>query len=128
MAQHNTLGLAGEEAAARYLMFRNYSIRERNWRCGRLEIDIIAERYGLLVFVEVKSRRNESYGSPAEAVDRQKMLHTLTAANAYIRLHRLVMPVRFDIVAVIGEQPPFRIEHIRDAFRPGLPDIHPAES
>ncbi len=55
MARHNLLGVRGEEAAARFLMFRDYSILEQNWRVGHLEVDIIAQKRGLLIFVEVKT-------------------------------------------------------------------------
>ena len=51
MARHNLLGVRGEEAAARFLMFRDYSILEQNWRVGHLEVDIIAQKRGLLIFV-----------------------------------------------------------------------------
>lgn len=116
MAEHNQLGKAGEEAAARYLMFQGYSIRSRNWKCGHLEVDIVAERRGVLVFVEVKTRRNEQWGSPKEAVDIKKEQHMISAANAYMQYFDLEMQVRYDIISVIGTEAPFRIEHIENAF------------
>ncbi|MBO7301763.1 MAG: YraN family protein, partial [Bacteroidaceae bacterium] len=71
-----------------------------------------------LVFVEVKSRRNESYGNAYEAVTPQKIRLLISAAEAYVRRYALDLPVRFDIVTVIGICEPYKIEHIRDAFRP----------
>ncbi len=116
MATHNTLGRAGEEAAARYLMFKDYHIHAMGWRFGHLEIDIIAEWMGELVFVEVKTRRDERFGLPEEAVDATKQEHLIRAANAYLRYHDLDQPARFDIIAVTGEHPPFSIRHIERAF------------
>ncbi len=124
MAQHNELGRMGEEAAARYLMFHDYSIRDLNWHCGHWELDIVAERYGELVVVEVKSRSSERYGTPVEAVDEEKKRHLSRAADVYMRYYKLDMPVRFDIIAVTGVPPACRIEHIRNAFRPLLWDEH----
>lgn len=124
MALHNDLGRAGEEAAARYLMFRDYSIRDRNWHFGPWELDIVAERYGELVMVEVKSRSSEVYGSPLDAVNEEKQRYLVKAADVYMRFYRLTMPVRFDVIAIVGQQPPYQITHVRDAFRPMLWNEH----
>ena len=67
MAQHNILGRQGEELAARYLQQKGYQIIDRNWRSGRQELDIVAQKEDILVVVEVKSRRNNSFGDPQEA-------------------------------------------------------------
>lgn len=116
MAEHNELGHTGEEAAARYLMFHDYSIRSMNWRTGHKEIDIVAEKRGLLVFVEVKSRRDEAYGLPEDAVDEEKIHNLVSAADTYMRYYELDMPVRFDIITVTGLSKPFHIRHIKNAF------------
>lgn len=116
MAQHNLLGHSGEETAARYLMREGYTLHELNWRCGHLEIDIVAEWYGEIVFVEVKTRRDERFGAPEEAVGTAKQAHLVRAANAYLRIHRIDSPSRFDIIAIVGERPPFTIRHTKHAF------------
>ena len=54
MASHNILGQIGEEEACRYLIRKGYTLLDRNWRIGHLELDIIAEWYGEIIFVEVK--------------------------------------------------------------------------
>ena len=59
MAQHNEFGQISEDRAAAYLMARGYTIRERNWRFGHKEIDIIAQKHGTLAIVEVKARKND---------------------------------------------------------------------
>ena len=68
MAQHNELGRLGEQQACRYLAEKGYSLLARNWRLGHLEIDIIADYFGEVVFVEVKTRSSEAI---AEAVKGQ---------------------------------------------------------
>lgn len=116
MAEHNLLGQAGEEAACLYLAERSYRLLARNWRSGRLEIDIVADYFGELVFVEVKTRRNEDYLPAAAAVDHEKREHLLRAARSYMNVHHLDQPFRFDIITVVGERRPFRIEQIVNAF------------
>ncbi len=116
MAQHNQLGKSGEEYAAEYLIGKGYVIRDQNWRSGKYEIDLVAFRDNTLVVVEVKTRRNSLYAFPEEAVTLAKMRRMVHAAEAYIQMLGLPFEVRFDIVALIGEQPPFTIEHIEDAF------------
>lgn len=56
MAQHNTLGAAGEQFAYEFLIREGFIVRERNWTMNHLEVDIIAERNGTFHFVEVKTR------------------------------------------------------------------------
>lgn len=116
MAQHNLLGRQGEEAAARFLMFNDYSILERNWRCGHLEVDIIAQKRGLLVFVEVKTLASASVILPEEHADKEKRRHIVAAAKAYLSINDLDRQIRFDIISVTGSAPPFSIRHIENAF------------
>ncbi len=90
---------------------------ERNWRCHPLEVDIIADDWGELVFVEVKTRSDDRWEDPAAAVDRYKQESLSLAAIAYIRRHRLGnIPFRFDIITLVGSEPPFRIRHYIGAF------------
>ena len=67
------LGIRGEEIAARYLKEAGWTIRGRNVRVGRLELDLIISRGGILAFVEVKTRRGGGFGDPLEAISRKKM-------------------------------------------------------
>ena len=64
MAQHNEFGRISEDRAVAYLMARGYTIRDRNWRLGHKEIDIVAQKNGVLVIVEVKARRDDRFGDP----------------------------------------------------------------
>lgn len=74
MAEHNELGKWGEDEAARFLQRKGFTILERDWRVGKRDLDIIAlkEDGKLLVFVEVKTRRNDVYLQPEEAVNTTK--------------------------------------------------------
>lgn len=116
MTAPNVLGKAGEDAAAAYLQEQGYTICDRNWRKNRLELDIVAMKDEVLVFVEVKTRRNTAYREPYEAVDWKKIRHIVVAADTYIKLHDFGGPVRFDIVTVVGKEGHFEIQHIKDAF------------
>jgi putative endonuclease len=116
MAPHNILGQRGEEAAVNYLLQKGYAIRHRNWKKGHFELDIIAAKADDLVVIEVKTRRNTNFALPQDAVTENKVKRTVLAANAYIRLFQLDMPVRFDIITVVGQEGDFHIEHIEAAF------------
>lgn len=118
MALHNEFGILGEQEACTYLSKRNYRILERNWHSGHLEVDIIAEWFGEIVFVEVKTRRSERFAPAEDAVDMRKQEHLVKAALAYLSEKGLDAPYRFDIITVVGTQPPFKITHLRDAYTP----------
>ncbi len=118
MAEHHLLGQAGEEAAMLYLSQKGYRLHAHNWRMGHYELDIVAEWYGTYVFVEVKTRRSDSYGSPLEAIGREKIDALMKAARAYLYYNKLDVPFRFDVIAAIGTAYPFRIEHYENAFLP----------
>jgi len=116
MAKHNDLGKAGENAAAAYLEKEDYLIRHRNWRKGHFELDIVAAKDNELVVVEVKTRSNTEFAQPEDAVDVPKIRRTVRAADTYIKLFQIDIPVRFDIITVVGENGNFEIEHIKKAF------------
>lgn len=120
MAQHNEFGQISEDRAAAYLMAHGYTIRNRNWRLGHKELDIVAQKNGMLIIIEVKARKNELFGDAADAVTNNKIYNTIQAANAYVRYHHIDMPVRFDIIAITGEPGSQTVEHIEDAFHPAV--------
>jgi putative endonuclease len=95
------LGDAGEEIAARELVRRGYVVRERNWRCPEGELDIVAEQGEALVFVEVRTRRGDRFGTPEESITLAKRAHLIAAAQAYLQAHSLQdRDWRIDVVAV----------------------------
>lgn len=118
------LGQTGEDAAERYLKEKGYRILERNYRLKMGEVDIIALDRDTVVFVEVKTRRGISHGTPAEAVNLRKQRRIVKAATAYIIGKKLVdVSCRFDIISIIvagdggGTSP--GIDHIVSAFEAG---------
>lgn len=111
------LGAYGERLAVRYLSERGLQILDRNWRCVRGEIDIVALDERCLAFVEVKTRTTEAFGAPFEAVTRVKLarLRLLSvmwreAAGAEWRGR----PGRIDVVSILRPAVgPAHIEHLR---------------
>jgi len=120
MSEHYELGKKGEEEAANFLTKKGFYIMHRNWRCGKLELDIVAGDGDEIVFVEVKTRRNTYFGYPDEAIDDRKIRRIVSAAGAYVRYYSINLPIRYDVVSVIGMEPPFEIEHVPDAFFPPM--------
>lgn len=119
MASHNEFGKFGEEYAKEYLITRGYLIRDSNWRCGKVEIDIIAEKGNRIVIVEVKARATDII-YPEDAIDRKKISNLVRAANAYISYYNLPHEVQFDVISLIGSLDAFEVEYIPDAFLPPL--------
>ena len=94
------LGDAGEEMAARELTRRGYTVRERNWRCPEGELDLVAEQDGALVFVEVRTRRGDRFGTPEESITPVKRAHLIASAQAYLQAHSLDCDWRIDVIAI----------------------------
>ena len=99
--QTKAIGDLGEAAAEEYLRSAGYRILERNYRCRKGEIDIIAEDKGVLAFIEVKTRSPRSFLPPADAVDAEKRERIRQAAGTYLSRYRDPSPKRFDIVSVL---------------------------
>ena len=120
-ARHLETGKWGEKVAADFLKKSGYKIIGRRVRVGdRDEFDIIARDGNVLVFVEVKTRRGEKFGTPASAVDRHKRHVLSRAAVRYLRkLRNPRVYFRFDIVEVVGDMDDGavpEIRHIENAF------------
>jgi len=120
MSDHITLGKEGEEQAVRFLINDGYKIKHRNWRFKKNEIDIIAEKGNLLVVVEVKTRANDYFENPKEAVTKKKQRFTIKATEAYIQQFNIDLETRFDIVSVLIRNGKSEIEHIEDAYQASL--------
>lgn len=93
-------GQKGEDIAYLFLKKKGYRVRERNYRISGGEIDLIAERDGILVFVEVKTRSSNHYGYPEESVARSKKIRLARAARNYLARHPHPSFYRFDIIAI----------------------------
>lgn len=116
MARHNDTGKKGEELAARFLEEKGYEIVEKNYRWKRYEIDIIAKKEPFLVFVEVKTKTNISFGNPEDDVTDKKAAQVTAAAEEYVYETGWKKEIRFDIVAVVIKGDLVQIEHIMDGF------------
>ncbi len=119
MSEHNELGKKGEEIALEYLANKGFKILHKNWRYKNLEIDIIAEKGEYLVIVEVKTRSNDYFERPQDAITFKKQKFLYNAAEAYVELFDIDLEIRFDIVSILITDEKTDIEHIEDAFRPG---------
>jgi len=120
MSNRAALGIRGEELAAGWLRQHGYIIRDRNWRSGRTEIDIIAETSEFIVFVEVKTRSADYQVSPADAVNVPKQRTIIFAASNYLNQYNLDKEARFDIITLILNGPDWEIDHIENAFYPTM--------
>lgn len=121
MAQHNELGRRGEELATAFLLSKGYGIIDRNWRSGHKEIDIVAQDGDDIVFVEIKTRSDETFNDARDAVDAHKRQLLIYAAEAYLRSHHYDLTPRFDIITVVGKyfdpDASLTLDHIIDAYR-----------
>ncbi len=118
MSKHNETGKLGEELAQSFLRKNGYKILDVNWRYNYKEIDIVAKKEDMMVFVEVKTRSTLAFELPQEAVTIKKQKNLVFAAEAYIQEKEIELPSRFDIVSVLASEPPKILEHIEDAFAP----------
>lgn len=96
-------GRWGEDAAAEYLAANGYMVLERNVHSAHGEIDIVASKEGLLVFVEVKTRRSHTFAYPEDSVTLRKQAYMLSAAEDYLQAHpESGESWQFDVIAVEG--------------------------
>jgi putative endonuclease len=120
----HVLGRRAEELAARFFRRRGWRILARNYRFGRREVDLVVQRDGLVVFVEVKARAGGGFGDPAEAITWRKRREIEAVATHFLTAHALLeAPVRFDAVTVRrpGRGARTEVVHVPDAWRPGWP-------
>jgi len=120
MAAKDDLGRAGEDRAAQHLVDHGYTVLDRNWRCPRGEIDIVAVRGRTLAVVEVKTRRSDAFGHPFEAIDERKAARLWALARAWMQAHpehSRGRALRVDAIAVLGaDASSARVEHLEDAL------------
>lgn len=100
-AQRKALGEYGERLAARELQRRGLVVVDRNWRCSSGELDIVARDGRVLVGCEVKTRSSSRYGSPVEAITRDKADRVFRVLMAWAKAHTCsFVTARVDVVAV----------------------------
>ncbi|MCI5679161.1 MAG: ribonuclease HII [Bacteroidales bacterium] len=113
-------GNRGEALAAKQMEKMGYEILERNFHALKGEIDIIAKKDNYIVFTEVKYRKNEAMGSPAEAVNHWKQQHIIRAAKAYMAqncLEEMGYDFRFDVAEVLSNEGKTYFRYTEDAFQ-----------
>ncbi len=122
MLNSHEQGLSGENHAACHLKQQGFEILARRWRYGHKEIDLVARRGELVVFVEVKSRSNERFAPIRTSVTAAKKRNLVEAAQGWLSEHDQAdgdSLYRFDVIFV--RQADFEnsvsVEHIEDAFR-----------
>ena len=107
------LGRAGEKRAIDFLKKKGFKIIKTNYKTVLGEIDIIAEEKGVIVFVEVKTRTNDNYGNPCEAVDKRKQEKYYKTATYYLQKEKKTdAECRFDVIEIENGE----INHIFNAF------------
>ncbi len=115
-----SLGDLGEAVATRFLKRQGYIIVARSQRGKLGEVDVIAVDNRTIVFVEVKTRRSEDAGHPADAVHDDKQRRLTRLALSYLRRHDLLeCKARFDVIAIVwpqGHRKPAKLEHFKNAF------------
>lgn len=113
----NELGRKGEDIAATYLDKNGYQILYRNYRTRNGEIDIICRRAGTVIFVEVKTRTNTTFGFPEESITRNKQDHIRKVALEYLKaFNHPFNEVRFDVIGIMVEKGVPSINHLEGAF------------
>ena len=117
MGKHKETGIKGEVIAASFLLKKGYQILHSNWKSGNKEVDIIALKDGILVFTEVKTRRNYDFGYPEEAVNAKKQQHIKLVAEAYCDEYKDYQDIRFDVISILLKGTTVEeILHLEDAF------------
>ncbi|MDH5202902.1 MAG: YraN family protein [Nitrospirota bacterium] len=111
------LGTKGENLAVTFLKKKGYKIIARNYKTFIGEIDIIAKDGNTTVFIEVKTRTNDSFGYPFEAVNNKKKQKLKKLALLYLKSKGQESPIRFDVLSIFYmDNGKGAIEHITDAF------------
>lgn len=109
--------MLGERIAERWLTRNGWRIVGRRFRSGRRDIDLVAEREGVVAFVEVKARRGLEFGQPVEAVGWRKQRELARSARIWVDRHgKPPESYRFDVIGVLVAGDRVRVRHVADAF------------
>ncbi|WP_243111936.1 YraN family protein [Butyrivibrio sp. CB08] len=112
------IGNTNEDLACNYLKEHGCRILERNFRCKLGEIDIIARDGPYLCFIEVKYRKDNSFGAPQEAVNYSKRRRISSVSRFYLYSKKISFdsPIRYDVIAVCASEGMLTFEWIKNAF------------
>ncbi len=120
MAESHELGKKAEQFAAEFLISKGYQMLDRNWHHGHLELDIVCTDGKELIVVEVKARRRSIFPHPEDVFTPMQERRIILATEGYIRRNNIMIQVRFDLIAIVFRKEGFEIEHIEEAFYPGV--------
>jgi putative endonuclease len=111
-------GKIGEDIAVKFLSRKGYKILKRNYRYGHGEIDIIAMDKDVLIFVEVRMKLSDKFGSPEDSVTIKKREQLKKIASAFIQMNEVnFSECRFDVIGITFKDGKFNINHIVNAFQ-----------
>lgn len=116
MGKHNEFGKEGEQIAEDFLVKKGYTIKHKNYRYLKSEIDIIAQKNGILAIVEVRARSNDKIISIADTITPKKIKLLVSGADHYVTSKELDVEVRFDVITILKNSKIFKIEHLESAF------------
>ena len=115
------IGNIGENAAANLLIEKGYTILNRNYHAGHLEVDIIALKDDVVAFVEVKTRAVNDIVSPQESVNYRKQNYIANAANSYMQRFKRTEEARLDVIIVLHKNGTVvEVDHIENAYYPRI--------
>ena len=117
LTEAQALGEPGEHVAEKWLEERGWTILDKHYRGMRNELDLVMRRENTVAFVEVKTRRDDSFGDPIAAVDRKKQRLLIRSAKAWIAKNgEPDLEYRFDVIGILVEHSGPQILHIENAF------------
>ena len=118
MRMQNELGRKGEDIAVQWFLKEGYTVKERNFRFRKAEIDILALKDGILAVVEVKLRRVGHLQPLRASVNSKKRARIIQAAEHYVMKNDLDVEVRFDVILVLHKDNNYTLKHLEAAFSP----------
>ncbi len=111
-------GKIGEDIAVKFLLHKGYKILKRNYRYGHGEIDIIAMDRDVLIFVEVRMKLSDKFGSPEDSITIKKREQLKKIASAFLQTNEVnFSECRFDVIGITFKDGKFAINHIENAFQ-----------
>lgn len=116
MKNTTAIGQIGESLARKYLENKGYQVIEQNYRTKYAEIDLVVKKQSVLIFVEVRTKKGQLFGSPEETINRQKLKKLELNAAGYVARKKWKGPYRIDAICVVlnSDNKVARIEHYQD--------------
>lgn len=110
MSLHNEIGKIGEDLAREYLEGKGYKILEQNYKTKYAEIDLVAQKKDL-VFVEVRTKIGENFGTPEDTINKAKLQKVLWNAKTYTAFKNWQGPCRIDAICIVLK-PDFSVQRL----------------